>query len=249
MTVRRPPHRVGGALSCLGLAGLVGLAGCSAPSSEDSDAAPTTAGTTSATATTTPPPVFELPATCADLLTVAQVTDGLGVRLPGTTSYVVGEPQPDIGRTARATCGYGVAPATATAGASDPLLEVTVFVYTDAAAAAARVEVLVDNQEQQGVRADSATVPGADAVLLSGPADTTLVATVQERTYALTLLPGLLDPPTTQTALQTLAGDAIAAGLPEGVSGSAASGSAASGRATSSTGASAPTTAAGTPTG
>lgn len=218
---------MGGALSCLGLVGLLGLAGCSAPSGGEDAAAPTSSTPTTTAPTTTASPVFELPGTCAEMLTVAQVTDGLGVRLPGTTSYLVGEPQPDIGRTARVTCGYGVAPATDTAGASDPLLEVTVFVYTDAAAAAERVEVLTTNQEQQGVRVDPATVAGADAVLLSGPADTTLVATVAERTYALTLLPGLLDAPGTLTALQTLAEDAIAAGTPmaaAGGSGAAATG-------------------------
>lgn len=215
MTVRRPPHRVGGALSCVGLVGLLGLAGCALPGGGAPPAAATTSTTPApTTATTTPAPVFVVPGACAQLLTVGQVADGLGVRLPGTTTYVVGEPQPDIGRTARITCGYGVAPATDTAGASDPLLEVTVFVYDGPAAAAERVEVLVANQEQQGVRADPAVVPGADAVLLSGPADTTLVATVAERTYALTLLPGLLDAPGTQGALQTLAAVAIAAGDP-----------------------------------
>ncbi len=209
---------MGGALSCLGLVGLLGTAACSSPPPLAEDPAGV-AGAPAETTVSTPPattaaPVFALPGTCTDLLTVAQVTDALGVRLPGTTSYVLGRPQPDIGRTGRVTCGYGVAPATDTAGASDPLLEVSVFVYVDARAAADRVEVLVADQESRGVRVDPVDVPGADAVLLTGPADTTLVSTVAERTYALTLVPGLLEPAATQAALQALAADAIAAGTP-----------------------------------
>lgn len=221
MTVRRPPLRVGGALPYLGLVGLLGLVGCTASSDSTAQAPSSSSVSTSAAVTTTAAPAFELPATCADLLTVAQVTDGLGVRLPGTTSFVLGQPKPDIGRTGRVTCGYGVTAATDTAGESDPLLEVSVFVYSDPQAAADRAQAVQGSREAQGVRVDPATVPGADALLFSSPDDTTLIATVAERTYALTLVPGLLDPPGTQAALQTLAAEAIAAG-PAATSGSPA---------------------------
>lgn len=208
-TVRRPPTRVGGALSCVGLVGLLGVSGCAGFAGSDpapsSAAAPTATTTAVAAPTTSAAPTYELPATCADLLTVSEVGTALGARLPGTTTYVVGEPEPGIGRTGRVTCGYGVTPATATAGASDPLLEVSIFTYADPGAAAERVEALVDARQAEGVVGVTATVPGADAVLLSGSADTTLVATVESRTYAFTLVPGLLDATGTRTALEALA--------------------------------------------
>ena len=76
----------------------------------------------------------------------------LGVRLPGTTTYLLGEPEPGVGRTGRVTCGYGVTPATATAGASDPLLEVTVATYVDAASASDRLAVAGDAGQAAGAR-------------------------------------------------------------------------------------------------
>ncbi|SCX50595.1 hypothetical protein SAMN03159343_2438 [Klenkia marina] len=210
MTVRRPPTRVGGALSSLGLVGLVSLTGCAGFAGSAPAAAPTTTGTTSsapttAPATTTAVPTYELPETCAGLLTSRQLDDALGARLPGTSTYVVGTPEPGIGRTGRVTCGFGVTPATATAGASDPLLEVSVFTYTDAAAADERLEALTAVQEGHGVPAGTAAVPGAQSVLFAGPADTTLVATVEARTVSVTLVPGLLDAAGTRTALERLA--------------------------------------------
>jgi hypothetical protein len=209
MTVRRPPHRVGGALSSLGLVGLLGTAGCAGFAGAAPDPAPTTstAPTTSAApvATTAAAPAFQLPATCADLLTVSEVNEALGVRLPGTSTYLLGQAEPGVGRTGRVTCGYGVTPATGTAGASDPLLQVTVATYTDTASAAVRLELAAESGRAAGAVVEDAVVPGTDAVLVAGPADTTLVAVVAARTYVVTLVPGLLDAPGTRTALTALA--------------------------------------------
>lgn len=224
MTVRRPPTRVGGALSSVGLVGLLGIlglvAGCTGfageapPAAVPATSTPTSAPTStpSAAPTTTAAPTYQLPATCAGLFTLVQLDDALGARLPGSSTYVVGAPEPAIGRTGRVTCGFGVTPATATAGASDPLLEVSVFTYTDGTAAADRVAAITAAQEGQGVPGAPATVPGAQAVLFTTPADTTLVATVAERTVSLTLVPGLLDAAGTRTALEQLAVTALGPG-------------------------------------
>ena len=210
MTARRPPLRVGGALSSLGLVGLLGTAGCSgfagAAPVPTASAAPTTPAAPAApVTTTTAAPTYELPATCADLLTTTEVNQVLGVRLPGTSTYLLGEAELGVGRTGRVTCGYGVTPATGTAGASDPLLQVTVATYADTTAAAARLGVAVDTGQAAGAVVADAVVPGADAVLVSGSADATLVAVVAARTYVVTLVPGLLDAAGTRTALEALA--------------------------------------------
>lgn len=213
MTVRRPPTRVGGALSWLGLVGMLGTAGCSgfagpAPAAApSSSAAPSTSAAPPAGAPTTP--AYEVPATCSDLLTTTEVQEVLGVRLPGTTTYLLGEPEPGVGRTGRVTCGYGVTPATATAGASDPLLEVTVATYVDPASASARLAVAGDAGQAAGAVVGTAVVGGIEAVLVSGPADTTLVAVVAARTYVLTLVPGLLDAAGTRAALEALTAAAV----------------------------------------
>ena len=109
----------------------------------------------------------------------------------------------------------------ATAAAIGPAVRAVPFDASDPAQVEAaladlpdRVDVLVEAAAGQGARSSPAAVPGADAVLLSAVGDTTLVATVGARTYALTLLPGLLDEPGTAAALARLAGDVVAADTP-----------------------------------
>jgi hypothetical protein len=55
----------------------------------------------------------------------------------------------------------------------------------------------VQAQEGRGACSERLTVAGAPAVLFSAPEDTTLVATVEARTYSLTPLPGIFDPAAT----------------------------------------------------
>ncbi|MFQ1001131.1 hypothetical protein [Modestobacter sp. SSW1-42] len=213
--MRRPPTRVGGARSFVGLVGSVVLVGCSSPAAAPV-ATPTSSTpppTTSAPATTAAP-VYTLPDGCSGLLTLRQIDVALGTPLPGQTTFTVGTAQPEIGRTGRITCGFGVVPATEDAAAADPLLQLSVFTYTDEQAAADRVDATVDAQQAQGVRYDQAVVPGASAVLLSGPDETTLIATLGSRTYSLSLVPGVLDATGTQTALQSLMGDVLTADAP-----------------------------------
>ena len=81
--------------------------------------------------------------------------------------------------------------------------------YVDAASASDRLAVVTGSAQTGGAVVGTAVVPGADAVLVSGPADTTLVAVLDSRTYALTLVPGLLDAAGTQAALQMLAAAAV----------------------------------------
>ena len=229
MTVRRPPTRVGGAWSFVGLVGAVVLVGCTgSPEAADVVAAPSSAPppSTSAPATTSAAPVYELPDGCSGLLSLRQIDQALGTALPGQTTYTIGTAQPEIGRTGRITCGFGVVPATEDAAAADPLMELSVFTYTDAQAAADRVDSTVDAQQAQGVRYDEAVVPGASAVLLTGPEAATLIATVGSRTYSLSLVPGILDAAGTQPALQTLMGHVLTADTPPTPSATAGSGTA-----------------------
>jgi len=210
---------VGGALSLVGLVGCVVLAGCSGGDDADGSGSTTSApSSTSAAPTTTHTsavPVYELPTSCAALLTLSQIDGALGSSLPGETTYTVGTAEPGIGRTGRITCGFGVVPATDTTGAGSPLLELSVFTYTDPAAAADRVTATVEAQQSRGVRSEDAAVPGADAVLLTGPDGATLVATVEARTYSLSMVPGILDAGATPPALVRLMEQVLTADGPE----------------------------------
>jgi hypothetical protein len=215
MTVRRPPVPGGRRLSLVGVVGCAVLTGCtgggdggSGPASAPTPSPTTTAATTGAT------PPYALPTSCSALLTLSQIDAALGSRLPGETTYTVGTAEPSIARTGRVTCGFGVVPATDTAGAGSPLLELSVFTYTDAGAAAGRVADTVEAQQARGVRSEDASVPGADAVLLTAADGATLIATVEARTYSLSLVPGILDAAVTAPALQQLMSAVLAADGP-----------------------------------
>ena len=221
MTVRRPSNPVGGALSSVGLVGCVLLTGCSSggddggagsAASSSTAGAPTPAPTTAASPSAAP--AYELPSSCAALLTLGQIDDALGSPLPGETTYTVGAAEPEIGRTGRITCGFGAAPATDTTGAGSPLLELSVFTYRDAAAAADRVATTVEAQQSRGARSEGAVVPGADAVLLTAADGATLVATVAARTYSLSMVPGVLDAASTPSVMAGLMGQVLAADGP-----------------------------------
>lgn len=217
MTVRRPPLPVGGALSLVGLMGSLALVGCSGADGGDAGSASPAATTTTsaAPASTTAAPAYALPESCSSLLSLSQLDDAIGVAIPGETTHTIGLAEPAVGRTGRVTCGFGVLPATDTEGATDPVLELSVFTYTDATTAADRIAATVDAQQSQGARTEELTVAGVPTVLVAGSQDSTLVARIQARTYSVTLVSGVLDPAATSTALQRLMGDVLAADAPD----------------------------------
>ncbi|MPQ99209.1 hypothetical protein GB931_15040 [Modestobacter sp. I12A-02628] len=224
MTVRRPPALVGGALSSVGLMGVLGLAGCTAGGGTTAAAPSTTTPSSSAAAPTSAAPPYALPDSCNARLTVAQIEDGFGSSLAGGTSYVVGEPEPGIGRTGRVTCAFGTTPATDTAPAGPPLLELSVFTYTDAAAAADRVRATVEAQAVQGVRSDAVPLAGCAgapgeptgrATVLSSASDVTALCTVQSRTYALTFSAAVFGPDGTSPVAVRLLGTVVANDAPQ----------------------------------
>lgn len=197
---------------CCGLT----LAGCTAGSREDQAAQPEPTGT-SASATAEPsttsaaptPDQSQLPAGCNQLLTITDLDAALGVPMPGQISYIRGEPLPQINRTGRINCGYGIV--VGLDGELDPpLLEVSAFTYSDEASALDRVDVTVDSSLQAGDIRTEVTVGGLPGVVLTGVGDATLIFADRIRTYALTLLPGVVAPEATDAALVSV-GEAVLA--------------------------------------
>lgn len=169
------------------------LAGCT--SGSDDGGTPTTgpassttgSGTTSAAPSSSAPPPLVLPDSCAAMLPLTELDAALGTGLPGSVSYVRGQPIPDIGRTDRITCGFGVV--TGQDGAAQPaLLEISLASYSDPAAAADRVVVTTADRQTAGDRVAAASVGELAAVALTGVSATTLVLADGTLTYSLTLL-------------------------------------------------------------
>ncbi|MGI8532955.1 MAG: hypothetical protein ACR2KN_08125 [Geodermatophilaceae bacterium] len=173
------------------------LSGCTAGSTAAGRAS-TTARSTSAVASSSPAPTstpvappLAPPADCGGLLSVTEVPAALGVGLPGSVSYVRGQPLPGIGRTDRITCGYGVVVGP-DGKKQPPQLEISVSSYTDDTAATDRIEITTNDRQAAGDRISTTTVGDIPAMLLAGVLGTTLVFADGTLTYSLSLVPGVL---------------------------------------------------------
>lgn len=172
-------RRVGGVLGCLVSAAL--LASCTsgkptryvtvtaAPRTPSSPATTTPSGsaTTSGSPTPTAAQLTKLNGTCDTLLPDASVFDAIGASLPGTHAFVVGKPEPDIGRIGYLNCRYGV---TGTGAAATPAIEIGVSLYATDAKAAARITATVDDYTAHGATGSAVKVGGVSATMLTGGA-------------------------------------------------------------------------------
>jgi len=197
------------------VAGLV-LVGCGADAESGGSTGPDpgSTGQSSATAVqTTTPAAFVLPENCSALLSLDAIDAGLGVRITGTTNYLVGVPEPGIGRTGRVTCSYGVIP-NADGTSSAPLLQASVFTYDSIESAIDRVDTVVSQGRNAGNRTQDVPVGDYAGVLIVSVAEATLVVAVEDRNYAITLAPGLVADDQLAQALASLAMSAINGGVP-----------------------------------
>lgn len=207
------PRRLPGASPTRGVVALVGislLVACTAgsnapdaPEAESTDATTTSVAATTARPTPAPAPAA-LPDNCGALLPVTELDAALGTGLPGSVSYVRGEPIAGIGRTDRITCGYGIVIGE-DASPLPPLLEISVASYTDDAAAADRIGVTTVDRQSAGDRVEDTEVEGLPAVLLTGVTGATLVFADGPWTYSLTLLTAVLPPEQVPSALAGVA--------------------------------------------
>lgn len=107
----------------------------------------------------------KLPGTCFTQLPDMLVLSALGRRsLPGRHAFVLGLPDPDIGRLVYINCRYGV-----TGGANaTPKVEITVSLYKTAAQAVSRVHATVNDYRQHGAKPMIVAVDKLPATLLTG---------------------------------------------------------------------------------
>lgn len=197
------------------MAGLL-VAGCDAATesdgSTDTEASSSLSGSAIASQTASAAP-FVLPETCSALLSLDAIDAGLGVRISGTTNYVVGIPEPGIGRTGRVTCSYGVIP-NADGTSSAPLVQASVFTYDSVDSAIDRVEIVVSQGRNAGSRTEDVPVGEYAGMIIISVTEATLVVAVQDRNYAITLAPGLVTEDLLSSAMASLAESAINGGQP-----------------------------------
>lgn len=168
------------------LAGLL-AAGCSSGGGQpkaapSSTVAPSSTGSAGATSPT-PSPTPELPTGCESLLPFTDLDRALGRPLFGESRFTKGVGQASIGRTGRATCQYGLG----RGGKGPAAVEVGISTYTDAEAAAKRVQATISDARGEGATQGEATVGGIPATLLGAGKVVTLVLAQGSRTLAVTL--------------------------------------------------------------
>lgn len=154
-----------------------------------------------------------LPDNCSGLLTLDAIDEALGVRITGTTEYIVGQPEPGIGRTGRVTCSFGVIP-NPDGPSSPPLVQASVFTYDTVEAALGRVETVVSQGRNAGNVVEGVPLGDFAGALIISVNESTLVVAVEDRNYAITLAPGLVTDDRLVEAMSSLALSAINGGLP-----------------------------------
>lgn len=168
-----------------------GLKGGGGPVAAPGGSAPAATSVAATTATATPAAAPPLPKYCSDVLSLTDRDQAVGKFLPGQTVYIKGQAEPKIHRTGRVTCRYAVH----TTGSTTVVpIEVGVSNYADAASAADRVQVTVDQQRAVGASATEVTVTGLPATVLVAPDGSSLVLAQGARTVAISITPDVAGP-------------------------------------------------------
>jgi hypothetical protein len=153
------------------------------------------------------------PESCSDLVPTPTVVEVVGVPLPGQTTFVYADEQPDIQRLQRVTCGYGVPEADPAAApdapAPEPAVEITLNEYEDADAAADRVEVTLDAAAAEGSQIATTSVGDLEATVLRSATRSTLVVQQDALTAVVTMRRGLVPDAAEPLVLTELAARAL----------------------------------------
>jgi hypothetical protein len=163
--------------------------------SASTGASTTGTGTSTASPSTTPGRrLTKLSGTCDTLLPDTSVSAVIGgPPLAGVDAFIVGRPEPSIGRIAYLNCRYGVTGAGATAKAK---IEIGISLYSSADKAASRVAATVDDYTAHAASGQPTTVDGQSATMLTGGVgagyeDPLLVVASGQRTVAVNVAPSV----------------------------------------------------------
>jgi hypothetical protein len=145
---------------------------------------------TSATPSASPTPTTaaSFNGTCDDLLPVDRVEQAMNRAVTGKTAFVVGVPDPTIGRVAYLNCRYGVQTTVVKKKKTTTVaLEIGISLYRTSAQATARVAGTVNAYVGNGARQQSVPVGSYNGTLLTGSGLPTLVVAAGPRTVAVTM--------------------------------------------------------------
>jgi hypothetical protein len=144
---------------------------------------------------TSPPPPQptvtdrELPRDCVNVATGPDVDQIVGHPLVGTTGFVLGLPDPKIGRIGRIDCYYGVPD-------RQPLEKAAVIItmasYADGPTATQRLRSTVDSARQRGVPTSEVQVGPDQGVVIADTPDQELVDAHGKTTVLVSAAPGVL---------------------------------------------------------
>lgn len=139
-------------------------------------------------------PMHRLAGSCDSKLPVSRIEDALNGPVSGRTNFVVGLPDPSIGRVSYFYCQYGMP--SARGGVAK--VQIQISLYRTPKQAAARLAPTVADYTAHGAHAQKVTVAGLPATLLLGGSGAgygpTSVLVAGQRTVAVTLRPGLVTP-------------------------------------------------------
>lgn len=160
------------------------------PAAPASAASPTSGSSSAPSPSPSPSNLTKLSGTCDTLLPDSAVTGALGVtQLVGDDSFVVGQPEKDIGRLAYLNCRYGL---TGKGAAAVPKVEIGVSLYTSATKASARIGATGDDYAAHGAMSADVTVDGLPGKLFTAGVGTgyeipLLVVASGQRTVAVSV--------------------------------------------------------------
>ena len=148
------------------------------------------------------------PEDCTGLVATSDVVAIVAAPLPGDTTFVFADALPDIGRTARVTCGYG----TSTGESAEPVVEITVNEYETDEAAQERIDLTLQAVAEGGNSVTEQPVGSYDGWIIGDGEDVSLVVDAGVRTLVVNVDRGLVSEDAEPVVLDRLASEAL--GLP-----------------------------------
>jgi hypothetical protein len=125
------------------------------------------------------------------LLPVSTIDDAIGLPVIGSTSFIIGIPEPNIGRLVRLLCRYGIS-SPAKGKPAVPKVEISLSLYATSAQAGSRVRGTIEDYRSHGATQSATTVGQFPGTILVGYGSPTLVAMAGPRTVAVTIDPKLV---------------------------------------------------------
>ena len=129
---------------------------------------------------------------CEDLLPVGVVNVALRRVIVGRTAFVLGVPEPQIGRLTYLNCRYGLSAPVKGKPAPVPLVEIGLSLYRSPAQASRRVQGTIDDYLSHGASDKGVRVGPVSGTVLTGYGLPTLAAAAGPRTVAVTVSPKLV---------------------------------------------------------